>query len=84
MSQFCAVRAMGGCLDAMCVAAGKAEVWIEGEAKPWDFAALKVIAEEAGARFFNFDGRSTIYAGNCVITVPSLEAEIRAFLDGSK
>ncbi len=80
LSQFWAVRAMGGCLDAMCVAAGRAEVWIEGEAKPWDFAALKVIAEEAGARFFNFDGRSSIYGGNCVITVPSLEIEIRSFL----
>src|SRR6516162_10903676 len=80
MSQFWAVRSFGGCLDAMCVAAGKAEVWIEGEAKPWDFAPLKVIAEEAGARFFNFDGGSSIYAGNGVITVPSLEAEIRTFL----
>jgi len=81
MSQFWAVRAMGGCLDAMCVAAGRAEVWMEGEAKPWDFAAPKVIAEEAGACFFNFDGRSSIYAGNCVITVPSLEGEIRHFLE---
>jgi histidinol-phosphatase len=83
MSQFWAVRSFGGCLDAMCVAAGRAEVWIEGEAKPWDFAALKVIAEEAGARFFNFDGGSSIYAGNGVITVPSLEAEIRNFLGSS-
>jgi histidinol phosphatase-like enzyme (inositol monophosphatase family) len=80
MSQFWAVRSFGGCLDAMFVAAGRAEVWIEGEAKPWDFAPLKVIAEEAGARFFNFDGGSSIYGGNCVITVPSLEAEIRNFL----
>jgi len=80
MARFWAVRSFGGCLDAMCVAAGRAEVWIEGEAKPWDFAALKVIAEEAGARFFNFDGGTSIYAGNCVITVPSLEPEIRTFL----
>jgi histidinol-phosphatase len=80
MSQFWAVRSFGGCLDAMCVAAGRAEVWIEGEAKPWDFAPLKVIAEEAGARFFNFDGGSSIYGGNCVISVPSLEAEVRTFI----
>jgi histidinol phosphatase-like enzyme (inositol monophosphatase family) len=80
MSRFWAVRSFGGCLDAMCVAAGRAEVWIEGEGKPWDFAALKVIAEEAGARFFNFDGGSSIYGGNCVIAVPALEGEIRSFL----
>jgi histidinol phosphatase-like enzyme (inositol monophosphatase family) len=80
MSQFWAVRSFGGCLDAMCVATGRAEIWIEGEAKPWDFAPLKVIAEEAGARFFNFDGGASIYGGNCVITVPSLDAEIRTFI----
>jgi histidinol-phosphatase len=80
MSQFWAVRNMGGCVDAMCVASGRADAWIEVEAEAWDLAPLKVIAEEAGARFFNFNGQSSIYGGNCVIAIPSLEAEIRKFL----
>ena len=80
MGQFWAVRSLGGCMDAIAVCSGRAEAWIEGEVKPWDLAALKIIAQEAGAKFFNFDGRSSIYGGNCVITVPALEAEIRKFL----
>lgn len=84
MEGFGAVRSFGGCLDAMMVAAGRAEAWLEPRGKPWDFAALKVIAEEAGAVFFNFDGRSTIYGGNCVISTPALEAGLRRFVTGAE
>jgi len=80
MEQFWAVRSMGGCMDAMAVVSGRADLWIEIEAQAWDLAPLKILAEEAGARFFNFDGQSSIYGGNCVITIPSLEAEVRKFL----
>src|SRR2546422_275846 len=74
MAQFWAVRSMGGCLDAMMVARGQADLWIETSGKPWDFAPLKIIAEEAGAKFFNFDGGSTIYGGNGGICAPGMEA----------
>jgi histidinol phosphatase-like enzyme (inositol monophosphatase family) len=80
ITQFWSVRSMGGCIDAVCVAAGRAEVWITMEAKPWDLAALKIIGEEAGATFFNLDGKASIYGGNCVMTVPALEGEIRRFI----
>ena len=56
MEQFWAVRSMGGCLDAMMIARGQADLWIEQSGKAWDFAPLKIIVEEAGGRFFNFDG----------------------------
>lgn len=79
MEPFWAVRCFGGCLDAMLVASGKAEIWIEGSAKPWDFAPLKIIGEEAGARFFNFEGKATIYGGNAVLCVPALESEALKF-----
>ena len=81
MHRFWAVRSMGGCLDAVMVARGQADLWIEPTASPWDLAPLKVIAEEAGARFFNFDGGSSIYGGNCVISTPGLEAEARRLLE---
>jgi len=80
MRQFWAVRSMGGCLDAMMVASGQADLWIEPTAQPWDLAPLKVIGQEAGARFFNFDGGSSIYGGNCVIATPGLEATARELL----
>jgi histidinol phosphatase-like enzyme (inositol monophosphatase family) len=78
--QFWSVRSMGGCMDAMCVASGRAEVWISMQAKAWDLAPLKIIGEEAGASFFNLDGKSSIYGGSCVLTVPSLENDVRRFL----
>ena len=80
LSQFWAVRSMGGCLDAMMVASGKAEVWIEPHAKAWDLAPLKVILEEAGAVFRNLDGGSSIYGGNCVAHVPKLEGAVSALI----
>jgi fructose-1,6-bisphosphatase/inositol monophosphatase family enzyme len=77
---FWSVRSLSGCYDAMLVASGRAEAWIELAAASWDLAALQVIAEEAGARFFNLDGGRSVHGGNCVICVPALEAELRAFV----
>ncbi|MEZ5353569.1 MAG: inositol monophosphatase family protein [Bryobacteraceae bacterium] len=81
LRHFWAVRSLGGALDAMMVAAGSADAWIEQSAKPWDLAAIKIIAEEAGARFFNFDGGDSIYGGNCVLCVPALETAMRRFVN---
>jgi histidinol-phosphatase len=80
ISEFWTVRSMGGCLDAMLVATGRADVWIESQAKPWDLAPLKIIAEEAGCVAFDFEGKDTIYGGNYVIAVPALADEIRRFV----
>jgi histidinol-phosphatase len=80
MARFWSLRGLGGAPDAMMVASGQVEIWIEPSASTWDFAPLKVILEEAGARYFNFDGGSSIYAGNCVACAPGLEAEARRFL----
>jgi histidinol phosphatase-like enzyme (inositol monophosphatase family) len=80
MQQFWAVRSMGGCLDAMLIAKGQADLWIEPAGAAWDFAPLKIIAEEAGGRFFNFDGRASIYGRNCVVCTPGLEAMAREFI----
>jgi histidinol-phosphatase len=79
-SRFWTVRSTGGCLDAMLVATGKADAWIEAQAKPWDLAPLKVIVEEAGAVSFDFAGKDTIYGGNFVVAVPALADELRRFV----
>ena len=76
---FWTVRSMGGCLDAMLVASGCADAWLEAQAKPWDLAPLKIIAEEAGCVAFDFEGNDTIYGGNYVICVPPLADEMRRF-----
>jgi histidinol-phosphatase len=77
---FWAVRSFSGCFDAMLVASGRADAWVELEAASWDLAPLQIIGEEAGARFFNFDGGRSPHAGNCVICAPGLEAEMRRFV----
>jgi fructose-1,6-bisphosphatase/inositol monophosphatase family enzyme len=81
-SQFWGVRSLGGCLDAMLVASGKAEVWIEPKLQAWDMAGPRVILEEAGARFWNLDGGSSIYTKNVCAFAPGLEPGIRQFLAG--
>jgi histidinol-phosphatase len=82
MGQFWAVRGLGGAPDAMMVASGQAEIWIEPSASPWDFAPLKIILEESGARFLNLDGGDSIYAGNGIGCAPGLEGEVKRFLTG--
>jgi len=79
MAGFWTVRSMGGCLDAMLIATGRADAWIEAQAKPWDLAPLKIIAEEAGCLTFDFDGNDSIYGGNFVICVPALADEMKRF-----
>ena len=80
LSGYWAVRSMGGCQDAILVVSGRGEAWIELEAKAWDLAPFKVLAEEAGARFFNFDGGSSVYGGDAVVCAPFLEEELRALV----
>ena len=80
LAGFWTVRSMGGCLDAMLLATGRADVWLEAQAKPWDLAPLKILADEAGLVTFDFTGKDTIYGGNYVITVPALKDEILSFV----
>ena len=80
MARFWSVRGLGGAPGAMMVASGQVEIWIEPHASAWDFAPLKIIVEEAGGRFLNFDGGSNIYAGNCVVCAPAFEPEVIRFL----
>lgn len=77
LSGYWTVRSMGGCQDAMLVVSGRAEVWFELSGKAWDLAPMVVIAEEAGARFFNFDGGRSIHGGNAVVCTPPFEQEMR-------
>jgi histidinol phosphatase-like enzyme (inositol monophosphatase family) len=80
VGSFWCVRSLGGAVDGMLVAQGKADVWIEPSAKPWDFAPLKIIIEEAGGRFSTFSGENSIYGGNAYACTPALEPYIQDVL----
>jgi histidinol-phosphatase len=80
LSQFWAVRGMGGALDAMLVAAGSAEVWIEPHCQAWDLAPLSLIAKEAGCLYYDYAGVDTIYNHSAIICTPNLEPCVREYL----
>jgi histidinol-phosphatase len=80
MQRFWSYRCLGGTPDAIMVAAGEADAWIEPKVAAWDLAAVQVILEEAGAVFFNLHGERTIHGGSAVACTPGLEAELRGFL----
>lgn len=77
-----AIRSLGGAPDAMLLAEGKSDIWLEPSCKPWDLAPLKVILEEAGVRFFSLDGTSSIYNNNALACTPALEADVWRLVRG--
>jgi len=78
--RFWACRSLGGCMDAMLLAQGMADVWIEPNASAWDLAPLKILIEEAGGRFSSFAGENSIYGGNACACTPALEPYIKELL----
>lgn len=80
LEPFWAVRSLGGATDAMLVASGKAEIYMEPGLKPWDVAALAVIGQEAGCLWHDFEGRRSIYGGSLALYAPGLAPAVRSFL----
>jgi histidinol-phosphatase len=62
------------------VARGQAEAMIDVDLKPWDLAALKIIIEEAGGRFTDFDGRPTAFGGSAIASNGLVHEEIRRLI----
>ncbi len=61
-------RGFGDYFGYALVAEGKAELYVELDLKPWDLAPCKLLVEEAGGRFTDLDGRSSIYTGTALAT----------------
>ncbi|HEX3978365.1 MAG TPA: inositol monophosphatase family protein [Solirubrobacteraceae bacterium] len=60
------------------VAAGLADVAIGGGGHAWDYAASKVIVEEAGGRFSDLAGRPRFDSGSALVTNGLLHDEVLA------
>ncbi|OLE38091.1 MAG: hypothetical protein AUG00_06400 [Candidatus Rokubacteria bacterium 13_1_20CM_2_70_7] len=73
-------RGFGDYLGYALLAEGKAEIYVEVDLKPWDLAPCKIVVEEAGGRFTDFAGRSTIYTGTAVATNGRLHDSVLALL----
>ena len=59
-------RGPGDYLGYALVASGRGEIYAELDLKPWDLAPCKIVVEEAGGRFTDFEGRPTIYSGSAL------------------
>ena len=71
-------RGFGDCFGYTFVANGSAEAMLDPIVSPWDVAAIKIIIEEAGGIFSDFEGDSTIYSKTGVAANPYIhEAVLR-------
>jgi histidinol-phosphatase len=48
------------------VLSGRADAWLEAGVQLWDLGPMKVLVEEAGGRFTDLAGVSTVASGHCV------------------
>jgi histidinol-phosphatase len=58
------------------VAAGVADVALGSGGHAWDYAAAKLIVEEAGGRFSDLRGRERIDSGDAVVTNGLLHRQV--------
>ncbi len=61
---------------------GVADVWIEAGVAHWDLAAPKVLVEEAGGVFTDFEGRATARTGSAIAASAPIHAHMLAALLG--
>lgn len=64
----------------MLVASGRAEIVVEPQLSVWDVAATSLVVSEAGGRFSDLNGTSSIRSGNAVVTNGLLHADVLALL----
>ncbi len=73
-------RTWGDAFGYLLVATGRAEVMIDPVVNLWDIAALQPIIEEAGGKFFDWQGRATVHSGDAVATNALLAEQIKKIL----
>ncbi|MBI4588832.1 MAG: histidinol phosphate phosphatase [Candidatus Rokubacteria bacterium] len=76
-------RGFGDFMGYTVVAEGKAEIALEApDLKPWDLAPVKLLVEEAGGRFSDFVGVSSIYSGTALASNGRLHDAALALIGG--
>lgn len=73
-------RAFGDYLNFAYVFEGKADAALEVDVKPWDLAPMKIIAEEAGGKYSDLAGGTSIYKGSCLVSNSLIHEEILQLL----
>ena len=58
------------------MACGQADIAISTGSHPWDYAPLKVIVEEAGGAYTDFEGGPRLDTGQAVVTNGVLHEQV--------
>lgn len=69
-------RTWGDAFGYLLVATGRAEVMIDPVMDLWDSAALQPVIEEAGGKFFDWQGASTVHSGETIATNAALAKQV--------
>jgi histidinol-phosphatase len=77
-------RGFGDFYGWMLVAQGSGELMIEHGVSPWDVAAIKAIIEEAGGRFSNWDGNTSIFRHDVLASNGKLHEEVLRILGSTR
>ncbi len=74
-------RTWGDCYGHLLVATGRAEAMLDPGMNVWDNAPLKIILEEAGGMFTDWQGNRTIYGGSAITSNGILHEQIVSALN---
>jgi len=75
-------RCYGDIAGCALVLKGQAEAWVEAGVQIWDLGPLKILVEEAGGRFTDFEGKATVGSGACVASNGLVHERVLAGLAG--
>jgi histidinol-phosphatase len=75
-------RGFGDYYGHLLVAQGAGEFMVEHGVHAWDVAALKVIVEEAGGRFTDWEGTPTIHTPDCLASNGLIHDAVLAIIRG--
>jgi fructose-1,6-bisphosphatase/inositol monophosphatase family enzyme len=75
-------RTWGDAFGYLLVATGRAEIMMDAVMNLWDAAALQPIIEEAGGKFFDWQGRATIHGGEGIATNSLLAERVQQIVAG--
>lgn len=77
-------RGFGDYYGHLLVAQGAGDFMIEHGVHAWDVAALKIIVEEAGGRFTDWNGTPTIHTPDCIASNGLIHEAVLAVIRGGK
>lgn len=75
-------RTWGDAFGYLLVATGRAEIMMDAALSLWDAAALQPVIEEAGGRFFDWQGRATVHSEEAIATNSALSEQVLAVVLG--